>query len=365
MTADAGHDRRTAAARGGDRPIAPFVIAGAGVLMVLAVVLSLSLGATGISLDAVPRVLADYVSNEMPTSPEAIRERLVILEIRLPRTMLGLLVGSALALSGAVMQGLFRNPLADPGLIGVSGGAALAAVAMIALADGFLSPVADLLGAFAVPVCAFVGGLVTTAVLQQIATRAGYTSIATLLLAGIALGALSGALTGIIIFASDDRELRDLNFWMLGSLGGASWPKIGAALPFLVAALALIPYLSRVLNAFLLGEAEAGHLGVATETAKRIAMIAVAGAVGAAVAVSGVIGFVGIVVPHILRLLTGPDHRYVLPGSALLGGGLLLVADSVARIVVAPAELPIGVVTALFGAPFFLWLLMRRRGSFG
>ncbi|WP_306886826.1 FecCD family ABC transporter permease [Amorphus orientalis] len=354
-----------AVVRKGDRRSAPLVVAGTGILLMIAVVLSLSLGATGISLDALPRVLSSWLSGAEAATPEALRERLVILEIRLPRTVLGLLVGAALALSGAVMQGLFRNPLADPGLIGVSSGAALAAVAVIALGDGLLSPVLGLLGPFAVPVSAFVGGLVATAVLYRLATRAGYTSVATLLLAGIALGALAGAVTGIIVFGSDDRELRDLTFWSMGSLGGASWQKIGAALPFLVAALLLIPYLVRVLNAFLLGEAEAGHLGVATERAKRIAMIAVAGAVASAVAVSGVIGFVGIVVPHVLRLVTGPDHRYVLPGSALLGGALLLAADSVARVIVAPAELPIGIVTALFGAPFFLWLLMRRRGGFG
>ncbi|WP_367198070.1 FecCD family ABC transporter permease [Amorphus sp. 3PC139-8] len=347
------------------RPIAGAMVAAAGVVMLATVVLSLSLGATGITLDAVPRVVASYLGGIEPMTTEEVRERLVILEIRLPRTAMGLLVGSALALSGAVMQGLFRNPLADPGLIGVSSGSALAAVAVIALGDGLLAPVVDALGAFAVPISAFVGGLIATALLYQLATRAGYTSIATLLLAGIALGALAGAITGIIVFGSDDRELRDLTFWSLGSLGGASWQKIGAALPFLVAALVLMPYLVRVLNGFLLGEAEAGHLGVETETAKRIAMVGVAGAVGAAVAVSGVIGFVGIVVPHIVRLVTGPDHRYVLPGSALLGGALLLAADSVARVIVAPAELPIGIVTALFGAPFFLWLLMRRRGGLG
>ncbi|MDQ0316914.1 iron complex transport system permease protein [Amorphus orientalis] len=365
MKADASAAARMAVVRKGDRRSAPLVVAGTGILLMIAVVLSLSLGATGISLDALPRVLSSWLSGAEAATPEALRERLVILEIRLPRTVLGLLVGAALALSGAVMQGLFRNPLADPGLIGVSSGAALAAVAVIALGDGLLSPVLGLLGPFAVPVSAFVGGLVATAVLYRLATRAGYTSVATLLLAGIALGALAGAVTGIIVFGSDDRELRDLTFWSMGSLGGASWQKIGAALPFLVAALLLIPYLVRVLNAFLLGEAEAGHLGVATERAKRIAMIAVAGAVASAVAVSGVIGFVGIVVPHVLRLVTGPDHRYVLPGSALLGGALLLAADSVARVIVAPAELPIGIVTALFGAPFFLWLLMRRRGGFG
>lgn len=347
------------------RPSGALVIGGSAVVLAATVVLSLSLGATGISLDALPRVLAAVWNGHEAATPAEIRERLVLLEIRLPRTVLGLLVGAALAVSGAVMQGLFRNPLADPGLIGVSSTAALAAVSVIALGDGLLSPVVALLGTFAVPVCAFVGGLLGTAVLYRLATRGGYTSIATLLLAGIAVGALAQALLGIIIFGSDDRELRDLNFWMLGSIGGASWAKIATTLPFLLATLLLMPYLSRVLNAFLLGEAEAGHLGVSTESAKRIAMFAVACAVGAAVAVSGVIGFVGIVVPHIIRLVIGPDHRFVLPGSALLGGALLLFADSVARVIVAPAELPLGILTALLGAPFFIWLLVRRRGGLG
>lgn len=347
------------------RPSGTLAIGGAAVVLLATMVLSLSLGATGISLDALPRVLTAVWNGHEATTPEEIRERLVLLEIRLPRTVLGLLVGAALAVSGAVMQGLFRNPLADPGLIGVSSAAALAAVSVIALGDSLLSPVVALLGQFAVPACAFFGGLLGTAVLYRLATRGGYTSIATLLLAGIAIGALAQALVGIIIFGSDDRELRDLNFWMLGSIGGASWTKIAATLPFLLATVVLMPYLSRVLNAFLLGEAEAGHLGVSTERAKRIAMFAVACAVGAAVAVSGVIGFVGIVVPHIIRLVSGPDHRYVLPGSALLGGALLLSADSLARVIVAPAELPIGILTAVLGAPFFIWLLVRRRGGLG
>jgi iron complex transport system permease protein len=353
------------AAAGRRRPSGALVLGGAAVVLAATVVLSLSLGATGISLDALPRVLSAVWNGHEAATPAEIRERLVLLEIRLPRTVLGLLVGASLAVSGAVMQGLFRNPLADPGLIGVSSASALAAVSVIALGDGLLSPVVGLLGDFAVPACAFVGGLLATAVLYRLATHGGYTSIATLLLAGIAVGALAQALVGIVIFGSDDRELRDLNFWMLGSIGGASWPKIAATLPFLLATLLVMPYLSRVLNAFLLGEAEAGHLGVSTETAKRVAMVAVACAVGAAVAVSGVIGFVGIVVPHIIRLVSGPDHRYVLPGSALLGGALLLVADSVARVIVAPAELPIGILTALLGAPFFIWLLVRRRGGLG
>ncbi|WP_287383973.1 iron ABC transporter permease, partial [Mesorhizobium sp.] len=206
------------------------------------------------------------------------------------------------------------------------------------------------------------GGLATTLVLYQVATRHGQTSVATMLLAGIALAALAMALTGILIFMADDRQLRDLTFWQLGSLAGATWQKIGSVGPVIVLALAAMPFLARGLNALALGEATAGHLGIPVQRLKYTAIIGVSAAVGASVAVSGGIGFVGIVVPHLLRLAIGPDNRYLLPASALLGACLLLLADAVARTIVAPAELPIGIVTAIAGAPFFLWILLRKRG---
>lgn len=260
------------------------------------------------------------------------------------------------------MQGLFRNPLADPGLIGVSAGSSLSAVAVIVLGTTVLAPLSSALGALALPLAAFCGGLVTTLLLYQIATRQGRTSVATMLLAGIALAALAMALTGILIFMADDRQLRDLTFWQLGSLAGATWQKIGSVGPVIVLALAAMPFLARGLNALALGEATAGHLGIPVQRLKYTAIVGVSAAVGASVAVSGGIGFVGIVVPHLLRLLIGPDNRYLLPASALLGASLLLMADAVARTIVAPAELPIGIVTAIAGAPFFLWILLRKRG---
>ncbi|MQT13802.1 FecCD family ABC transporter permease [Segnochrobactrum spirostomi] len=337
-------------------------LAGAALVLVAAAVLSLALGPTGISLDAVPRVVRALLAGGT-ASPEIARERLVLVDIRLTRTVLGILVGASLGITGAMMQGLFRNPLADPGLVGASTGAGLAAVAMIALGGGALAPVVALLGTEAVPVAAVIGAFATTLLLYAIATRQRQTSTATLLLAGVAIGAFAGALTGLIVFGADDRQLRDITFWTLGSLGGAAWPKLAAALPFFAVALAAAPLLARPLNALLLGEAEAVHLGIATEQAKRLAIAAAACAVGASVALSGVIGFVGIVVPHVVRLAAGPDHRIVLPGSALAGAALLLLADTIARVVVAPAELPIGIVTAAIGAPFFLWLLLRQRSG--
>ncbi|WP_245415827.1 MULTISPECIES: FecCD family ABC transporter permease [Mesorhizobium] len=291
-----------------------------------------------------------------------LRDRVIIYDIRLPRLLLGVLVGAALAVSGAVMQGLFRNPLADPGLVGVSAGASLGAVSMIVLGQTLLTPLNDALGSLALPMMAFVGGLITTFILYQIATRHGRTSVATMLLAGIALAALAMAVTGILIFIADDRQLRDLTFWQLGSLAGATWSKIYAVAPIIISALAVSPFIARGLNALALGEPTAHHMGVPVQRLKYAAILSVSAAVGAAVAVSGGIGFVGIVVAHMLRLAIGPDNRYLLPASALLGASLLLLADAVSRTIVAPAELPIGIVTALAGAPFFLWILLRKRG---
>jgi iron complex transport system permease protein len=328
-----------------------------GVLVVLAAVLALGTGPTGIGLGALLRIIT---GSAVPGLDQA---RLVLLEIRLPRLVLGLLVGAALALGGALMQGLFRNPLADPALVGVSPGAALAVVAVIALSDGPLSPLVGWLGRWTIPAAAMTGGLLATALLYTVATRRGSTAVPTLLLAGIALAAFAGALTGLLIFVADDRQLRDLTFWSLGSLSGASWERLLVSLPFFAVSLAALPFLAHPLNALLLGEAEAWYLGIPVERVKRLAMLAVACGVGCAVSMAGVIGFVGVVVPHLIRLACGPDHRTLLPASALLGGALLVLSDVIARSIVAPAELPIGIVTALIGAPFFLWLLLRERSA--
>jgi iron complex transport system permease protein len=260
------------------------------------------------------------------------------------------------------MQGLFRNPLADPGIVGVSAGASLGAVTVIVLGGTVLSPFTAIFGIYALPLAAFGGGLATTLILYRVATRRGRTSIATMLLAGIALGAMALAFTGFLIFIADDRQLRDLTFWSLGSLAGATWPKVLAVGPIILATLTVAPFLARGLNALALGEAAAAHLGVPVQRFKYVAIVAVAAATGASVAVSGGIGFVGIVVPHVLRLMIGPDNRFLLPCAALLGACLLPLADAASRTVVAPAELPIGIITAAVGGPFFLWILLRKRG---
>ncbi|QFU14876.1 FecCD family ABC transporter permease [Microvirga thermotolerans] len=337
----------------------PLLFAGLLVALAASGIAALGLGATGIPAARALSILAEAATGRAASGGDA----LIVLQVRLPRLLLGLLVGAALASSGALMQGLFRNPLADPGLVGVSAGAALAAAATIVLGDALLAPLVGPLPFAALPLGAFAGGLLTTLALYRIATRGGRTSMATLLLAGVAFGALSGAVMGLLSYVSDDRQLRDLAFWSLGSLSGATWTKVAAAAALILPGLLLVPALSRGLNALALGEAEAYHLGVPVQRVKAAAVLTVAVAVGTSVACAGMIGFVGIVVPHVLRLLAGPDHRMLLPASALAGAALLVAADTVARTLAAPAELPIGILTALIGAPFFLWLLLRRRGG--
>jgi iron complex transport system permease protein len=324
---------------------------------VIVALISMGTGAVSIPPDKVAAVLGGWLACDAQTL--ASREALVILNIRLPRLLLGAMVGAGLAVAGALMQGLFRNPLADPGLVGVSAGAGLAAAATIVLGDRLLAGVIGKLPFAALPAGAFLGGLATTTLLYLIATREGRTSVATMLLAGVALGALAGAMTGFLAYLSDDRQLRDLTFWSLGSLGGATWTKVWAIAPVILPLLAAMGFLARGLDALALGEAEAFHLGVPVQRLKIAIIVLTALAVGAGVAAAGLIGFIGIVVPHMLRLVIGPGHRALLPLAALGGAALLVAADTIARIVVAPAELPIGIVTAAIGAPFFLWLLLR------
>ncbi|AVO39891.1 iron ABC transporter permease [Pukyongiella litopenaei] len=328
-------------------------MAGLLVSLLAVALLGLSVGATGTSLqDALLTIAA---GNEV-----AMRDRVVLWDIRLPRVLLGILVGAALAVSGAVLQGLFRNPLADPGIVGVSAGASLGAVSAIVL--GGALPVAALLGVWLVPAAAFAGAWGATLLLFRIATRQGRTSVATMLLAGIALTALAMALTGLLVYMADDAQLRDFTFWNLGSLAGATWGRLSLAAPMILLPLLAAPLLGHGLNGLSLGEAAAGHMGIPVQRLKQAAVLVVAAATGAAVAVSGGIGFIGIVVPHLIRLISGPDHRMLLPNAALLGAVLLLLADLFSRTVIAPAELPIGIVTAVIGGPFFLFILLRQRG---
>lgn len=285
--------------------------------------------------------------------------RTVIERIRLPRVALGALIGAALAVAGAALQGLFRNPLADPALIGISSGAACGAVAVIVMGHNLLPLLPPWAAPWLLAAAAFAGCLVATLLMLRLSVHDGQPVVATMLLAGIAINALASALTAFIIFLANDQQVRDITFWLLGSLGAAQWPKVALVAPVVFAGIFVLPFAARALNALLLGEAEAAHLGFDIRRTKWLVILLSSVMVGVAVAFTGVIGFVGLVVPHAIRLVAGPDHRFLLPASALLGAALLVAADIFARCVVSPAELPIGILTAIIGAPFFLWLLMR------
>ncbi|EZH80565.1 iron complex transport system permease protein [Ectopseudomonas composti] len=331
-----------------------------GLLLVLVLWLSLALGPVSLPLGDTLRAALRLLGLPLAADAAVQQAELILAQIRMPRTLLGLAVGMVLALCGVAMQGLFRNPLADPGLVGVSSGAALGAAVAIVGGAAF-GGLPEAFAPYLLSVCAFVGGLLVTALVYRLGRRDGQTNVATMLLAGIALTALAGAAIGLFTYLADDATLRTLTFWNLGSLNGASYARLW---PLLLATLAValwLPRRARALNALLLGESEARHLGFDVERLKRELVFCTALGVGAAVAAAGLIGFIGLVVPHLMRLLVGPDHRLLLPASALAGASLLLLADLVARLALAPAELPIGIVTALIGAPFFIYLLVRGR----
>jgi iron complex transport system permease protein len=332
--------------------ILPLLAAG----LAAAFLLSVALGPIPIAL---PEIAAALTGGQVDPM---LRD--IILDLRIPRALMGLAVGAVLAAGGTAMQGLFRNPLADPTLIGVSGGAALAAASFIVFGAS-IPFLPDGLRLYAMPVAAFLGGMVVVLVIQRLAQREGRTDIATMLLAGIAVNAVVMAGIGLLTFVGDDAQLRSINFWMLGSLGGSGWGPFSAVGPVsLIVVLACLG-LARVLDGMMLGEREAQTLGFKVETAKRLLIVAVAAGVGTAVAFTGVIVFVGIVAPHMVRLAIGPAHRTLLIGAGLLGAILILLADTLCRLIVAPAELPIGIVTSLLGAPFFLALLIGRSRTLG
>ena len=349
-----GRTRRRARLAAGRRAVLfPALLA----LLACAVLVSAGSGAVRIAPAQVIAILLAHAGISLDVSYTA-QQDAVLWAIRLPRVVLAALVGAALALAGAVLQGVFRNPLADPGLVGVSSGAALGAVSAVVV--GFST-----FGLATLPAAAFVGGLLAMLAVYSFARQGGRTEVVTLILAGIAVNAIAGAGTGLMIFLANDVQLRTIVFWSLGSLGGTTWRSVSAVLPFIGLGLVLLPRWGRQLNLLVLGEREARHLGLDTERLRFVLVGLAALIMGASVAVAGIIGFVGLVVPHIIRLIAGPDHRVLLPASALAGASLLLLADLAARTLVLPRELPLGVVTALAGGPFFLWLLHRTRKEHG
>lgn len=336
-------------------PLPSLLIAMATLLLVLAL-LSLATGPLGLGF-------AESLQALLPDSPLPAHLQLVVQQIRLPRTLLCITVGAILGLCGAVMQGLFRNPLADPGIIGVSGGAALGAALAIVLLAPLSMVWQQRLGIGLLPLFAFLGGALTTTLVYLLGTRGGRTSVTVMLLAGVAVTALSGAAIGLLTYLADDQMLRDLSLWQMGSLAAGKPRDILLSAAALFGLLIFFMRDAGALNALLLGEPEARHLGIAVQPLKRRLILLTAAGVGVAVSTAGLIGFIGLVVPHLVRLIAGPNHHRLLPLSALLGATLLLAADMLARIVLAPAELPVGIITALLGAPFFLWQLIRHRHS--
>ena len=321
--------------------------------LVIFSLLSLSLGAMSLPADESLLSVVDYFSGSQYSQLQTYQEAIII-ELRLPRLLLAIAVGAILAQCGAVMQGLFRNPLADPGIIGVSAGAAIGAVIAIAFFPNEMK-------IWAVPLLAFLGGLISTLLVYALAQSKQGTSILVLLLAGIAISSFAGAGIGFMSYFTDDQKLRELSLWQMGSLNGANDTNL--LLAFIT--LAILSYCFRrkstALNALLLGEAEARHLGIAVEKLKLELIILTAIGVGIAVSAAGVIGFVGLVIPHFIRIISGPNHHSLLPLSALCGALLLVIGDLSARLLVQPAELPVGLVTALLGAPFFILLLIQQR----
>lgn len=279
------------------------------------------------------------------------------LNIRLPRVLLAVLVGGALATAGVIMQGLFRNPMADPGLLGVSSGSAL----MVGVAIIFPISLPAIVMLYEQMIFAVAGSLVVCAVIFLINMRQSHSGMMQLLLAGIAINALCGAAIGVLSYVGDEQQLRQLTLWMMGSLGQAQWPTLLVAASFALPAIIATGWLASTLNLLQLGDEEAHYLGINVKRKRQQLLLLSSLLVGAAVSVSGVIGFIGLVVPHLIRMSIGADHRWLLPCSTLAGACLLLVADTLARTLVQPAEMPVGLLTSLIGGPYFLWLILRTR----
>jgi iron complex transport system permease protein len=334
------------------------------ILLPLSSLLAIAVGVVNLSFSD---VLLMLFSSSEALSSSAQKYYAIVVSIRLPRVLLAALIGALLAASGAAMQGLFRNPLADPSLIGVTAGASLGGSLVIFLfGSSSLMVMGSASIAWVLPlisVGAFIGGLLAVYVVYSLARNqygASSVSVATMLLAGIAITALSTSLTSLLEYMSDNELLRRISLWRMGGLDGADNISVAIALVMVVIMAVVLPRYSQSLNALLLGESEARHLGVDVESLKRRLIVLVAACVGVSVALTGTISFLGLVVPHIVRLLIGPDHRFLLPASALAGALLLVLADLCARLVLAPTELPVGLVTALIGVPFFVSLLKRR-----
>ncbi len=327
------------------------------VILGLTVVLATTLGAARISPLVVLKILMAKLPliNNLVIPTWSIGEATIILQIRLPRIILGMLVGAALGIAGTAMQGLFKNPMADPYIMGISSGAALGAIFTIVFG-------LTIFGMYTIPLIAFVGAVAAIFLVYNIASVRGKLPVSTLLLAGIAVTLFLSAIISFLMYTAGEK-LHGIVFWLMGGLWGRNWNHVMMAFPFICFGSILIYIFARDLNVILLGEEPAQHLGIEVEALKKIIILSTSLITAAAVSVSGIIGFVGLVIPHIMRILVGPDHRVLLPSSALVGGIFLIWADTLARTIIAPTEIPVGIITALFGAPFFIYLLRTRKRS--
>jgi iron complex transport system permease protein len=328
------------------------VLVGLMAALVASFMLAVAIGAVWISPWAAVRLIAWKIGLAERPAGVSVSTEVILFQLRLPRVVLAGLVGAALAASGAVFQGLFRNPLADPAIIGVSSGAALGAIAVIVFAGS------GALGAFGVPLAAFAGALLTALLVYRLARIGPRVHVATLLLAGIAVAAVISSLMSLLMSFSG-QQVRDIYAWLLGGLVGRGWSQVAVVVPLVALGVGAAALTAHDLNLMALGEERALQLGVEVDRLKRRSIAIGALLAGCAVSVAGVIGFVGLMTPHLLRLLVGADHRRLLPAVLLAGPVLLILADLASRIVLAPQELPVGVVTALLGGPFFLFLLRR------
>lgn len=323
-----------------------YIIYGLAVTLMVAIISSVNIGALSLSFnDLLSLPLSDPLWD-------------IWLNIRLPRVFLAVLIGIALATSGVVMQGLFRNPLADAGLLGISSGAALF-VGLLIVVPVSLPAFLTLYGQI---IAGFIGGLVICCLIYVL-SHSRNNSTTKLLLAGIAINALTASLIGILSYIADDQQLRQFSLWTMGHLGKGQWQYVGVSALFIIPATILILSMSHSLNLLQLGDEDAHYLGVNVQQTKRRLLLLSALLIGTAVSLSGIIAFVGLAVPHMLRLKVGADHRLLVPATILGGGCLLLVADTIARIAVAPNEMPVGLLTSLIGGPYFMWLILRKKGT--
>lgn len=334
-----------------------YITLGILVLLFLAAI-SLYLGVYNFESSSLWSVFKGGVLGQENISPS---DSYVLFEIRLPRIVMAILIGSALAVSGTCLQGMFKNPLATPGLIGVTAGASLFAAFAIVLGESIRVILPDVLHYSMISIMAFFGAIITMTFVYRMSTSRGKTNVVIMLLAGVAISALSGATTGFLTYLTEDEELRDLTFWTLGSLGGATWIKNGILFVVILFSYFRLINRGKALNAMMLGEQDATHLGIPVEKIKKEIIILTALMVGTCVAFAGAIGFVGLIVPYILRLIFKSNYHIVLPLSAVGGSILLLCADTISRTIVAPSELPIGVLTAFIGAPVFIAILVRHK----